>query len=114
MGAAPELRKRLERRRAAGPHQYLLNDSAARDEESDRTAKVTRQQGCGSGQLGSEHVRGRDAAAIQSFQRCEMAGLQAVDMSIDGWDSPAPCDGKVKMGGGRRRSPTRPAMHSRA
>lgn len=109
----PEFRQRLKRRRAACPYQYLLNDATARDQQSDGPSNFTRQLGGCAGQLGSEHDRGRDAASIQSFQRRDVAGFQAADMSVNCGDG-APCGPNVRTCGGPFRSPTRPAAHSRA
>ncbi len=114
MGADPEFCQRFECGRAACPYQDLLNDPTARDHQSDGPANFTGQLSCGAGQLGSEHDRGRDAAAIQSFECREAAGFQPAEISVNGGDDGTPCGENVRMSGGRLRPLTRLAAHSRA
>jgi hypothetical protein len=42
------------------------------------------------GQFGGDDGRGGNASPVQTFQRRQVAGLQAADVSMDGRDGRAP------------------------
>ena len=50
-----ELRQRSEGRRAAGSHEYLFDDTAASDQETDGTSNLPRQLAGRARELGSDN-----------------------------------------------------------
>jgi hypothetical protein len=71
---------------ARASHDYLFNRPTAGDQEPDLTSGFVRQLSAGPGQFRGDHLINRNPPTVQMLQPEQLVGLQAADVSVDGWN----------------------------